>query len=164
MHEPSIVFSLFLIFVGAAVTATLALFARQALIIGYILIGVIVGPSGLNWISDTNLISDISHVGIIFLLFLIGLNLSPRKLLDLFQQTALVTLASSAIFASVGWGIGTLFGFSQQDSIIIGLACMFSSTIIGLKLLPTTVLHHRRTGEIMISVLSVGTSLVFGYG
>jgi len=153
MHEPSIIFSLFLIFVGAAVMATLALFVRQALIIGYILVGVLVGPSALGWISDTKLISDISHIGIIFLLFLLGLNLAPKKLFDLFQQTALVTLFSSAVFAAVGWAIGTVFGFNQQDAIIIGLACMFSSTIIGLKLLPTTVLHHRHTGEIMVSVL-----------
>jgi len=153
MHEPSIVFSLFLIFVGAAITATIALYIRQALIIGYIILGVIIGPAGLSWVSDTNLISDISHIGIIFLLFLLGLNLSPGKLVALFRQTAVVTAASAAVFAVVGWSIASVFGFSGQDAVFTGLACMFSSTIIGLKLLPTTVLHHRHTGEVMISVL-----------
>ncbi|RBP53461.1 cation:proton antiporter [Arenicella xantha] len=145
--------SLFLIFVGAAVLGTLALMARQSLIIGYIALGIVLGPWGLKWVTDTELIQDISNIGIIFLLFLLGLNLSPRKLLVLLRQTMIVTLLTSAVFASVGWGFATLAGFNMINSVIIGVACMFSSTIIGLKLLPTTVLHHRHTGEVIISVL-----------
>lgn len=145
--------SLFLIFVGAAVFGTLALVARQSLIIGYIVLGMVLGPWGLKWVTDTDLIQDISNIGIIFLLFLLGLNLSPRKLLVLLRQTMIVTLLTSAVFASVGWAFATLAGFNTVNAIIIGVACMFSSTIIGLKLLPTTVLHHRHTGEVIISVL-----------
>jgi Kef-type K+ transport system membrane component KefB len=48
---------------------------------------------------------------------------------------------------------GRMFGFSMVESLVIGFTLMFSSTIIGLKLLPTTVLHHKRTGEVMVSVL-----------
>ena len=147
------IYSLFLIFVGAAAFATLALVARQSLIIGYILLGIVLGPWGLKWVTDTQLIQEISNIGIIFLLFLLGLNLSPNKLLDLLKQTMIVTLLTSAVFAAVGWGFAILAGFSIQNAIIIGVACMFSSTIIGLKLLPTTVLHHRHTGEVIISVL-----------
>jgi len=146
-------YSLFLIFVGAAVFATLALVARQSLIIGYILLGIVLGPWGLKWVTDTKLIQDISNIGIIFLLFLLGLNLSPKKLLDLLKQTMIVTLLTSAVFASVGWAVATLAGYTQSNAIIVGVACMFSSTIIGLKLLPTTVLHHKHTGEVIISVL-----------
>ena len=153
MHGESIIFSLFLIFTGAALIATLALFARQSLIIGYILLGIFLGPWGVAWVADTNLITDISNVGIIFLLFLLGLNLSPQKLLDLLKQTTIVTLLTSLAFGAVGWSIAILFGFDMQNSLIVGVACMFSSTIIGLKLLPTTVLHHRHTGEVIISVL-----------
>ena len=147
------VFSLFLIFVGAAVMATLALFARQSLIIAYIVLGIILGPWGLAWVKDTQLIQDISGIGIIFLLFLLGLNLSPRKLFELLQQTLFVTILTAAVFATVGWAIAVFAGFDQTNAIIIGVACMFSSTIIGLKLLPTTVLHHRHTGEVIVSVL-----------
>ena len=146
-------YSLFLIFVGAAVFATLALFARQSLIIGYIVLGVVLGPWGLRWVTDTDLIQDISNIGIIFLLFLLGLNLSPRKLLDLLRQTTIVTVFSSVVFALVGGAMATLAGFDFTNALVIGVACMFSSTIIGLKLLPTTVLHHRHTGEVIISVL-----------
>ncbi len=147
--------SLFLIFVGAALFATAALFARQSLIIAYIALGVFLGPWGMAWVPDTDLIKDISNIGIIFLLFLLGLNLSPRKLLVLLKQTTIVTLLTSGVFAAVGYGIALFAGFSGTNAIVIGVSCMFSSTIIGLKLLPTTVLHHRHTGEVMISVFAV---------
>ena len=153
MPHESIVFSIFLIFSGAALIATLALFARQALIIGYIVLGAVVGPWGLQWVNDANLIQDIAHVGIIFLLFLLGLNLYPQKLLQLLRETTLVTVGTSFVFAGLGWGVATLFGYAKVDAIIVGIAAMFSSTIISLKLLPTTVLHHRHTGEVIISVL-----------
>ncbi len=146
-------FSLFLIFVGAAIFATGALFARQSLIIGYIVLGVVIGPNVLGWVTDTNLIQDISNIGIIFLLFLLGLHLSPKKLLDLLKQTTFVTVLTSGSFAVIGWAIATLAGFTLVNAVVVGVACMFSSTIIGLKLLPTTVLHHRHTGEVIISVL-----------
>jgi len=147
------IYSLFLIFVGAAIFATLALLARQSLIIGYIILGIVLGPSGAAWITDTDLIQDISNIGIIFLLFLLGLNLSPRKLIELLRQTLIVTLLTSAVFASIGWAFATLAGFNTVNAIVVGVACMFSSTIIGLKLLQTTVLHHRHTGEVIVSVL-----------
>ncbi|MFT6407643.1 MAG: Kef-type K+ transport system membrane component KefB [Arenicella sp.] len=147
------VYSLFLIFVGAAVFGTLALLARQSLIIGYIVLGIVLGQWGLALVSDTQLIQDISNIGIIFLLFLLGLNLSPRKLLELLKQTTIVTILTSAVFATVGWGFAVLAGFDTINSVIVGVACMFSSTIIGLKLLPTTVLHHKHTGEVIVSVL-----------
>ena len=145
--------SLFLIFVGAALFATAALFARQSLIIAYIALGVVLGPWGLAWVPDTELIKDISNIGIIFLLFLLGLNLSPRKLLVLLRQTTIVTVLTSMVFAAVGYVIALWAGFSTVNSIVVGVSCMFSSTIIGLKLLPTTVLHHKHTGEVIISVL-----------
>ena len=153
MESEDLVFSIFLIFTGAAVFATLALYARQAMIVAYIVLGAIVGPSGLALVNDPSLIEQISHIGIIFLLFLLGLNLYPQKLIQLFRQTTLVTLISSLSFFAAGYSVARMFGLDNSDGVIVGVACMFSSTIIGLKLLPTTVLHHRHTGEIMISVL-----------
>jgi len=153
VEQQSIVYSLFLIFTGAALVATVALYARQALIIGYILLGTAFGPWGLAWVADTSLIADIAQVGIIFLLFLLGLTLSPKKLALLLGQTTLVTLITSIVFCAAGWFIAQVFGFTTSESLLVGVTAMFSSTIIGIKLLPTTILHHRHTGEVIISVL-----------
>ena len=74
METDSLLFSFFLIFSGAALLSTVALFFRQPLLVAYIVIGVILGPFGLELISDASLLSDIAEFGIIFLLFLLGLD------------------------------------------------------------------------------------------
>jgi Kef-type K+ transport system membrane component KefB len=153
MAEHSIVFSVFLIFTGAAVLATIALYARQSLLVAYILLGMLLGPHSLRLVRDVELLQDLSHVGIVFLLFLLGLNLHPQNLLRMFSKATLVTLISSTVFATLGVITAWAFGFSLIECLVIGATMMFSSTIIGLKLLPSTVLHHQHTGEIIISVL-----------
>ncbi len=153
MESEQLLFFIFLIFSGAAVLATLALYARQSMLVAYILLGVALGPWGAGLVSDVSILQNMAQIGIIFLLFLLGLHLPPQKLLHMFREAALVTFLSAALFALLGFGIAWLFGFSLVESAWVGVALMFSSTIIGLKLLPTTVLHHRHTGEIVISVL-----------
>ncbi|MGI9316139.1 MAG: cation:proton antiporter, partial [bacterium] len=153
MQDHSIVFSIFLIFSGAALLATVALYLRQAMLIAYLALGAILGPWGLKLVTDAALIQDIAEIGIIFLLFLLGLNLSPRKLIRMLRETTLVTVFCSLVFSGAAGAVAWLFGFELVDILIIGIAASFSSTIIGLKLLPTTVLHHRHTGEVIISVL-----------
>jgi len=153
MQEDPVVFTVFVIFAGSAVIATLALFARQALLVAYILLGVLFGPSAIGLVSDPELVEEMAHIGIIFLLFLMGLELNPRDLVLMLRKTTLVTLVSSLIFAMVGTGVALAFGYTPVESLLIGAGMMFSSTIVGLKLLPTTVLHHQRTGEVVISIL-----------
>lgn len=153
MPHDDIVFYIFIIFTGAAVLSTIALYARQSLLVVYILLGILFGPSVLNTVSDPRIISQLSHIGIIFLLFLLGVNLPVQKLKPILGQMSFTTLISSATFFLLGGLITLLFGFNIIEAAIVGLALMFSSTIIGLKLLPTTVLHHKHTGEIIISIL-----------
>lgn len=111
------------------------------------------GPYGFSYLPDLRLLSEAAEIGIIFLLFLLGLDLQPRALLATLKQSSITAIISSLIFASVGYMIGAGFGFAKAESLVIGAAAMFSSTIIGIKLLPTTVLHHRHTGELMIGLL-----------
>ena len=153
MTTDTVLFSIFLIFTGGAILATVALFARQALIVAYIAVGIALGPYGVGMIGDPTVIKEISDVGIIFLLYLLGLDLQPQELWNMLRKATMVTLLSSLVFSSAGFTIAYLFGFSMTESVVVGAAMMFSSTIIGLKLLPTTVLHHQHTGEIIISIL-----------
>lgn len=153
MTNHSIIFSMFLVFTGAAVLAAIALYARQSLLVAYILLGGLLGPWGMQLVSDAAVIQQIGHIGIIFLLFLLGLNLQPTQLLRMFREAMLVTIASSVIFGAIGFLAGWLFGFSNFENLVIASVMMFSSTIIGLKLLPTTALHHRHVGQVLISIL-----------
>ena len=144
---------LFLIFLSATLLSTIALFTRQSMLVAYMLVGVLLGPWGLQWVGDSAMVQRVGDIGIIFLLFLLGLHLPPQKLWHMLKKISLVGLISSLIFLAVGYGIGLAFGYNQVECWIIGAAMMFSSTIIGIKLLPTTILHHQHTGEVMISVL-----------
>ena len=153
MNFDSIIFELSVIIVGAAALGTLFLYAKQPIIVAYIALGIAVGPSGFALVDETAHIEQISHIGIVLLLFLIGLNLQPAKLMGLFRETSLLTLATSAIFGCISLVFAMMLGFSLYSSLLFGAAMMFSSTVVGLKLIPTTALHHRRTGEVMTSVL-----------
>jgi Kef-type K+ transport system membrane component KefB len=155
MHDAqnTLVFSLFLIFTGAAVFATLALYARQALPIAYIVLGIFIGPYGFKLIDNAAAIEQMAQIGIMFLLFLLGLDLSPQRLLQMLRKATLITLGTSLVFALLSIGVARMFDYTWGECLLIGAAMTFSSTIIGLKLLPTRTLHHQHTGEIIISIL-----------
>lgn len=153
MYEQTITHVMFLIFAGTAILSTLALFTRQSLLVAYIALGILFGPWGLKLLNDSTLIKQAGDIGIIFLLFLLGLDLQPKNLLHSLRKMTSIALLSSFIFFIFGFSISLMFKFNYTESAIVGLAMMFSSTIIGIKLLPTTILHHQHTGELMISIL-----------
>lgn len=149
----------------------MALYTRQPLLVAYIAVGCILGPHGMRLIDDPDLLSEISEIGIIFLLFLVGLDLQPGKLKNMLREGLVTAIASTAAFFVLGYLLMLAFGFSQAEAVVTGVAMTFSSTIIGIKLLPTTVLHHRHIGEIVVSMLLIqdlvailALILLAGYG
>ena len=155
MLSTGIVESFFLIFTSAAALASIALYTRQPLIVAYIAIGCLLGPHGFALVADPDLLSEIAEIGIIFLLFLVGLDLPPNKLRNMLGESLLTALGTTAIFMLSGYLLMRAFDYSVTESIVTGIAVTFSSTILGIKLLPTTVLHHRHVGEIVVSLLLV---------
>lgn len=151
--EHSLFFSFFIIFTGAAILATLSLYTHQPIIIAYVALGILAGPSVMGWVSDAQQLSEIAHIGIVFLLFLLGLDMQPKSLAHVLKKASLVAIASSIVFFATGYGAALSFGFNQTEALVTGAALMFSSTIIGIKLLPTTVLHHKHMGELMVGLL-----------
>lgn len=153
MHSGMVFYTMFLIFAGAAVLSTIVLYTRQSLLVAYILLGAALGPWGLKLVSDVSTVKQIGDMGIVFLLFLLGLHLQPQNLLHMLKKVTWIALLSSVFFGSIAFAIGRWAGFTMTECYVLAASMMFSSTIIGLKLLPTTILHHQHTGEVMISVL-----------
>jgi Kef-type K+ transport system membrane component KefB len=153
MDYHNIILELILIFAGAAVIGTVFLYLKQPVILAYIGFGILAGPNGLAIIEEARHLEEISHIGVILLLYVLGINLKPDRLLHLFSKTAVVTLITSLVFFCVTAVLARVLGFPMVQSMVIGAALMFSSTIISLKLIPTTTLHHKHTGEMMTSVL-----------
>ena len=153
MQNGAVFYTIFLIFAGAAIFSTVVLYTKQSLLVAYILLGAAVGPWGLALITDLSAVAQVGDVGIVFLLFLLGLHLQPQNLVHMLKEVTWIAMFSSLFFAVIAYLIGRWFGLSTTEAWVLGAAMMFSSTIIGLKLLPTTILHHQHTGEVMISVL-----------
>ncbi|MCF6775673.1 cation:proton antiporter [Thiotrichales bacterium 19X7-9] len=153
MEHTGLIFTFFLIFFGASIFATVALYTRQAIIVAYIALGMLVGPYGLKFVQSTEMISEVSDFGIMFLLFLLGLHLQLKSLIEMLNKMVIITVVSSLVFATITIVICYEFGFSFVESLLVGVCMIFSSTIICLKLMPTTALHHQRIGNIAIGIL-----------
>jgi len=108
---------------------------RQPLIIGYILSGILVGPFFLNLMGGVETMQTFADFGIALLLFIVGLNLSPKIIKEV-GGVAFVTGIGQIVFTSViGYLIGIALGLSSVVSIYVAIALTFSSTIIMMKLL-----------------------------
>ena len=155
MNLDNIIFELGMIIFGAATLGTLFLYAKQPILIAYIAVGFVIGPNGFALIKNIDQIGRIAHLGVILLLFLVGLHLQPLKLLNLFRKTIFLTLGTSMIFGGISFVFALLLQFDISNALLFGAAMMFSSTVVSLKLVPTTTLHHKRTGELMTGVLLI---------
>jgi Kef-type K+ transport system membrane component KefB len=119
----------------ATVVSLVMRLLHQPLIVGYILTGIFAGPQVLNVIHDTESLELFSKIGIIFLLFIVGLNLNPKIIAEV-GKVSLVTGIGQIVFTSViGFGIALLLGIDRVAALYVAIALTFSSTIIILKLI-----------------------------
>jgi Kef-type K+ transport system membrane component KefB len=142
------------IVVGAIISFIMRLI-RQPLIIGYILTGIIVGPSVLNLINNDQTIEVFASIGIALLLFIIGLGLNPKVIREVGKVAFVTGLSQIILTTFFGLLAGKFFGYTKTESIFIGLALAFSSTIIILKLLSDKKEQTRLYGKITIGILLV---------
>ncbi len=153
MFNPFIQFGLIILVVfGVSIIIRLL---KQPLIIGYILSGILVGPFVLNLIQESETLNVFSEMGIAFLLFIVGLHLSPKVMKEV-GKISLVTGIGQILFTSlIGYFIGIMLGFSTITSIYIAVALTFSSTIIIMKLLSDKDDLEKLYGKISIGFLLV---------
>lgn len=139
----------------AAVISLIMRLIRQPLIIGYILTGLIVGPALLNIANSQETIEVFSSIGISLLLFIIGLGLNPKVIREVGKVTLIAGSLQIFFVTIIGFAAGRSFGFGKTESVVIGLALSFSSTIIILKLLSDRKEQNRLYGKITIGILLV---------
>jgi len=137
MHEQSSFLLVAVVFLLAAVVAVpLAKKLRLGAVIGYLLAGVVIGPSMLNLIDHPENVSHISELGVVLLLFIIGLELSPRRLWLMRKAVFGVGLAQVMICASLIGSIAYV-GLDQpvNTAVVLGLGLALSSTAFGLQII-----------------------------
>lgn len=130
-------------------------FLKQPLIVGYILSGVIAGPSVLGLITTVDSIELFSKIGIACLLFIVGLSMSPKIIKEL-GKVSLITGIGQVLFTSViGYGISISLGLTPIAALYVAIALTFSSTIIILKLLTDKGDVDKLYGKVAIGFLLV---------
>ncbi len=108
---------------------------KQPLVVGYILAGIVTGPYFLNVLHSTHELELFSKVGIVFLLFIVGLHLNPKVIKEV-GSISLVTGIGQVVFTSlIGFFLAILLGIDRLAALYVAIALTFSSTIIILKLL-----------------------------
>jgi CPA2 family monovalent cation:H+ antiporter-2 len=160
-----IFFDTLVILAAAVVGASLAERLKLGSIIGYLAAGLIIGPAFLNLIGDVHAPQALAELGIVFLLFTVGLELPAARLRQLprtmFVLGALQVVATTAVLA----GVAMLLGLSGPAAVAAGAALSLSSTAIVLRLLAERKELHSRLGRgalgiLMTQDLAVGPLLV----
>lgn len=140
--------------VGISIAGLVSLL-KQPLIIGYIAAGIILGPNVLNIIHANDAISAFAQLGVVVLMFTVGLNLSPKVFREV-GKVSLITGIGQILFTSIiGAIISIALGYNIIESLYISIALTFSSTIIIMK-----ILSDKDDTETLYGKISVGFLLV----
>jgi Kef-type K+ transport system membrane component KefB/Trk K+ transport system NAD-binding subunit len=142
------------IIIVATVLGYISRLLKQPLIPAYIITGLLIGPLGTGFISDTKMIATLSEIGIAFLLFVVGLELDLKRLRDI----GLVASVGGTLQIFLLFSFGYLFAiilnvFSLVEAIYIGLIVAFSSTMVVVKLLSDKKTLDTLHGRIIIGIL-----------
>ncbi|MBR5790545.1 MAG: cation:proton antiporter [Phascolarctobacterium sp.] len=156
-HLPQIIVDLAMILLVAGVTTILFKKLNQPLVLGYIIAGFITGPhfSFFPTVSDSANIQVWSEIGVIFLLFALGLEFSFYKLKSVGNTAFIATAVEIGGMLGFGYVCGTLLGWSHMDSIFLGGMLAMSSTTIIIKAFEDLKLKGQRFTEMVFGVLIV---------
>lgn len=142
-----------LFLLAAVVAVPLASRLGIGAVLGYLLAGIAIGPWGLGFISDVDEILHFSELGIVFLMFIIGLELNPAKLWQLRRSIFGVGAAQVIGSAVILGGLLMLAQFSWQAAVVGGIGLAMSSTAMALQLMRDKGMNRNETGQLGFSVL-----------
>ena len=153
MHGSGLLFN-FLVFLSAAVIVV-PLFARIGLgsVLGYLVAGICIGPWGLGLIKNVSDILHFSEIGVVLLLFLIGLELAPRKLWPMRRAIFGIGGMQVLVTAALICAAGMLLGANWRIALIAGLGLALSSTAVALQILREKNLLSGQMGRTAFSIL-----------
>jgi len=135
LSQQSILVSISLVVIIAAILALISKFLKQEFILGYILAGIIIGPLCLGLIKDSGLINGLAEIGITFLLFVAGMEMSLKKFRGRLKTIFLTTIIQVVSVALLSFFIFLAFRFTSIESIWLGIAIALSSTVVVTKIL-----------------------------
>ena len=144
-----------IIIVAAALVGFVAARTGQPTIIAYIVAGLLLGPAVFGVVSPGPLTETMAELGLAFLLFLLGIKMRLEEIRHVLTPIVKISLPQMALVALVGFGVASALGFGRWEAVLIGLAVMYSSTAVIIKMLTDKGTATSLHGKIDIGVLLV---------
>lgn len=157
LHLPVLITDLGLILGAAGVTTLLFKKIKQPLVLGYILAGLLVGPHihFLPTVTDNESIHIWAEIGVIFLLFSLGLEFSFKKLVKVGGSASITAVVEVVFMLTIGFAAGQIMGWSLMDSIFLGGILSVSSTTIIIRAFEELGVKHKKFAGLVFGVLIV---------
>ncbi|MDN0083475.1 cation:proton antiporter [Crenobacter sp. SG2305] len=164
MHGADFLRDLAVIMLIAGATTVLFSRLRQPVVLGYILAGLIIGPHTPPYplITNSHTIETLAEMGVVFLMFSLGLEFSLKKLREVGSTALVAALMEIVVMIWVGFEIGRFFGWRTMDSLFLGAMLAVSSTTIIVKALSELGLKHERFAQLVFGILIVEDILAIG--
>jgi len=153
-HGDSLVLTLVAAFVLAFVLGMVALRFRLSPLVGYLAAGVAVGPFTPGVVADQGMAGELAEIGVILLMFGVGLHFAPKDLLQVRRIAIPGALLQIALGVGLGWLFGRIAGLPQIEALLLGFALSVASTVVVLrtfeerKAMKTEVARMRRSDAI----------------
>jgi CPA2 family monovalent cation:H+ antiporter-2 len=155
LHEPSLIALLAIGFVLALILGLLANLLRISPIVGYLLAGIAVGPFTPGFVGDSHLASQLSEIGVILLMFGVGLHFSIKDLLAVRHIALPGAVAQIVTATAIGYGMAHLLGWSVGAGLVFGLSLSVASTVVLLRALEERNALQSSEGKIAVGWLIV---------
>jgi Kef-type K+ transport system membrane component KefB/Trk K+ transport system NAD-binding subunit len=158
VDQHSLLANIGLVFIVATAFAFIAKVLRQPLILAYLIAGVVIGPEiGFAWVKDKEIIEVMSEIGLILLLFIIGLEIDLKRLLSAGRTLLITGISQFLLCVGLGIGLALLMGYGPSpgnfDWLYLAVTLALSSTLIVVKLLYDKFELTTLPGRITLGVL-----------
>jgi len=157
MHGVDFIKDLAVIMLVAGVVTVIFHYLKQPVVLGYIIAGLIIGPyaTPFPFISDEKTIKTLGELGVVFLMFGLGLEFSLRKLAKVGATAFVAALSQIVLLIWVGYEIGRFFSWSSMDSLFLGAMMAISSTTITVRALEELGLKKEKFATLIYGILIV---------
>ncbi len=172
-ENTEILFSLFLIFLTAKLSAELFERLKQPAVVGEIIAGILIGPSILGLVKQNEITKTFAEIGVILLLFIVGLEINPKAIFQVGGRALLVGVLGVVFPFFIGWGFLTIWGRPTIEGIFLGAAMVATSVGITARVLAGLNVLSVKTSQIIMAaaviddilgllILSIVSSLAKG--
>jgi CPA2 family monovalent cation:H+ antiporter-2 len=155
VHDLSVIITLAGALAAALVFGAITQRLGLSTLVGYMLAGVVVGPYTPGFVADTRLASQMAEIGVILLMFGVGMHFHPQELLRVWRIAVPGAVTQSAVAGIAGWGLARAFGWGHAAGIVFGMALAVASTVVLMRMLMERERLATREGHVAVGWLIV---------